>query len=460
MKVKSLVMLFVLGLVFLPFASGQTQISGIKYNDLNADGFYEAGEPALPGWTINLMQTNGVPVTTAVTDANGKYNFPGLTLTEYMVTETPTAGWIQTGPKNGHYMPNISQINEINADFGNVQWSWQNKGGVISAPRFIKDYYGDDHIFVRGSDNGLYDYYSGSWHGLGGGLASDPLPMSNDTSSYIHIFVRGTDNGLYDYILNVGPTNTLSGSWYGLGGGVLSSPSGAINPSNSALFHIVIRGTDNNIYVRSLDTTDLSGIWSGVSASYTATLDPSVIFDSQKQMHVFFIDGGTMKDVVMDTTGTSLITQLSLAGITPVSSPKVVKDSTDGKYLDVYATGSDNKLWLNRVNTLSLSGQWQSLGGGPAALDTIAAPGALGVDYKADPALATAANGNIYAFAVKSDGSLMYNILYTDGMNEWFNLATPVISDPGTRSDTKRNVVPFAAKNAAAGLSVSQYTIV
>jgi hypothetical protein len=67
-----------------------------------------------------------------------------------------------------------------------------------------------------------------------------------------------------------------------------------------------------------------------------------------------------------------------------------------------------------------------------------------------------AANGNIYAFAALSvTGNLMYNIIYTDGTNKWFDLTTPVTADPGTRDDTLRNVVPFAIRNSVGGLQIS-----
>jgi len=459
MKLSSLAVLLVLSSIFFPLTSGQTQIGGMKYNDLNADGWRETGEPGLAGWTINLMDPN-MATTSTNTAPDGTYNFPGLTVQgDYMVTETAQPGWIQTGPAN-HYMLDPTINGQTQADFGNVAWAWTNAGGVISDPRFIKDYYGNDHVFVRGGDNGLWDYYLGTWNSIGGGLASDPYPITNDVTSKMQILVRGTDNALWINTLDVSPTNTLTGVWNYLGGIIQSNPTAVIDPDNTDLLYAPVRGSDNNIWIRSFDTSDLSGSWTPVlpmPATLLATLDPSAIFDTQKRMHVFAtLTGGKVYDFVMDSSGKTQITQLNLVGAVAVSSPKVIVDPVDSKYLDIFVTGSDGALWFYKLNTLSLAGQWTSLGGGPVLGNTIAAPGTLGIDYNADPAISVAANGNIYAFAALSvTGNLMYNIIYTDGTNQWFDLVTPITADPGTRDDSLRNIVPFAIRNSVGGLQIS-----
>lgn len=458
MKLTSLVVLLVMGSFFLPLTSGVMQIGGMKYNDLNADGFRETGELGLAGWTVTLTPpAMGVPVT-AVTAVDGTYNFPGLTVQgTYMVTETAQPGWIQTGPAD-HYMldPSLNDVSQ--ADFGNVAWTWTNAGGgVFSDPRLIKDYYGDGHTFVRATDNAIWDYYFGTWRPIGGAIASDPYPITNDTTSKMQILVRGADNALWVNMQDVSPTHTLTGVWNNLGGAISSNPTAVIDPSNTDLLYAPARGADNNVWIRNLDLKDLSGTWRQVTTPGTATLDPSAIFDSQKKMHIFVtLTGGTVSDIVMDSSGKTRITQLILAGPVAVSSPKVIVDPVDSKYLDIFVTGSDGAQWLYKLNTQTLAGQWKSLGGGPAVGNIIAAPLSLGVNYNADPAIAVAANGNIYAFAALSvTGNLMYNIIYTDGTNKWFDLATPVTADPGTRDDTLRNIVPFAIRNSLGGLQIS-----
>ena len=77
---------------------------GQKWNDLNADGIWDMGEPVLPGWSIQGFKwVDGAygmsPVATVVTNAEGYYKFdmvePGA---KYAVCEVLEAGFIQTFP--------------------------------------------------------------------------------------------------------------------------------------------------------------------------------------------------------------------------------------------------------------------------------------------------------------------------------------------------------------------------
>ncbi len=77
-------------------------ISGVKYEDLDGDGARDTGEPGLRGWTIRLRYEGGV-VTTATTDALGRYSFtltadqfPQLSGGTYSVEEVLQDGWVQS----------------------------------------------------------------------------------------------------------------------------------------------------------------------------------------------------------------------------------------------------------------------------------------------------------------------------------------------------------------------------
>ena len=83
-------------------------ITGSKFDDLNADGTQETGEPGLANWTIRLYISNGtLPGTlyqTTSTDQSGNYSFtvPFLPAGEnYVVTEVQQNGWVQTAPALG-----------------------------------------------------------------------------------------------------------------------------------------------------------------------------------------------------------------------------------------------------------------------------------------------------------------------------------------------------------------------
>jgi Ca2+-binding RTX toxin-like protein/protocatechuate 3,4-dioxygenase beta subunit len=77
-------------------------ISGKKWNDLNADGVFDVGEPGLPAWDIyldlNLNRAYDVGEPTTTTDANGDYAFTGLTPGLYVVAEVLKPAWHQSFP--------------------------------------------------------------------------------------------------------------------------------------------------------------------------------------------------------------------------------------------------------------------------------------------------------------------------------------------------------------------------
>ncbi len=86
------------------FGSTRTlgDITGTKFNDLNANGVQDVGEPGLEGWTIYLDENNNgtldVGETSTLTDASGDYAFYGLSPDDHIVREVPQAGWVQTAP--------------------------------------------------------------------------------------------------------------------------------------------------------------------------------------------------------------------------------------------------------------------------------------------------------------------------------------------------------------------------
>ncbi|GAB3908882.1 hypothetical protein GCM10029964_109430 [Kibdelosporangium lantanae] len=68
-------------------------IQGRKFDDHGVDG-QGAGDPGVPGWTINL--SNGAA---ASTQADGGFAFGDLRPGTYTVSEQPRAGWRQTSPR-------------------------------------------------------------------------------------------------------------------------------------------------------------------------------------------------------------------------------------------------------------------------------------------------------------------------------------------------------------------------
>ena len=105
------------GFVFDPSCcSNGSILSGQKWNDLNGDGVWDAGEPVLANWPITVN-----PGGSTTTDSNGYYYFNGLSPGPHTVSEGGQSGWVQTFPVNGVHNVNLGQ-NEIidHLDFGNV----------------------------------------------------------------------------------------------------------------------------------------------------------------------------------------------------------------------------------------------------------------------------------------------------------------------------------------------------
>ena len=88
-----------------------SEIAGTKWNDLNANGMRDAGEPGLSGWTIyidldndGILDANEPSTVTQVDnpgtseDETGRYRFTGLLPNTYSVREVAQSGWTQTSP--------------------------------------------------------------------------------------------------------------------------------------------------------------------------------------------------------------------------------------------------------------------------------------------------------------------------------------------------------------------------
>ena len=94
---------------------GPGSIGNFVWNDLNADGVQDAGEPGLPGVDVTITTTiAGSPVTySTVTDGNGGYSLVGLPVGTFTVAVDPAslpAGMIETFDADGTGTANTSTV--------------------------------------------------------------------------------------------------------------------------------------------------------------------------------------------------------------------------------------------------------------------------------------------------------------------------------------------------------------
>ncbi len=98
-------------------------IFGVKFNDLNANGILDDGEPNLLNWGIELYDytiSTSTPISVATTTALG-YSFDNLTLGSYVVVEVNQPGWTQTAPTTTEEITLTVDNKSFELNFGNVQ---------------------------------------------------------------------------------------------------------------------------------------------------------------------------------------------------------------------------------------------------------------------------------------------------------------------------------------------------
>jgi protocatechuate 3,4-dioxygenase beta subunit len=129
-------------------------ISGVVWNDLDADGEKDAGESLLPGWTIVL---SGTASAMTVTDGNGAYIFRDLAPGTYTVAEVIASpdDWQQSSPSNpdgNSYSLTVKSGDDVrDLDFGMLE------AAAISGTVW-EDMNGDGERAGDGSDGGLKNW--------------------------------------------------------------------------------------------------------------------------------------------------------------------------------------------------------------------------------------------------------------------------------------------------------------
>ncbi|PKN92367.1 MAG: hypothetical protein CVU44_14610 [Chloroflexi bacterium HGW-Chloroflexi-6] len=127
--------------VLKPFKIGDT-----IWNDANKNGIQDEGEAGIAGVTVTLLDANGLPNGTAITDENGQYSF-GVTFGDYSVQVDSSnfapggalAGFSST--TGGELLTDtVTNDNVLTYDFGYRLEQNVNYCGYIRSPGFWKNY--------------------------------------------------------------------------------------------------------------------------------------------------------------------------------------------------------------------------------------------------------------------------------------------------------------------------------
>ncbi len=122
-------------------AGGSAIISGLVWNDLNGDGNYDDGEPALEGVEVNL---SGDTTATTTTAADGTYAFNALTAGTYQIVSVGPDGWVLTTASPINVM--LGTDDEV-FDLGIFGWTEEASGGTaIIKGKVWNDLNGDGNV--------------------------------------------------------------------------------------------------------------------------------------------------------------------------------------------------------------------------------------------------------------------------------------------------------------------------
>lgn len=131
-------------------------LGDLVWNDLNANGIQDAGEPGISGATVNLLNNLGVQVATTTTNASGIYSFTGLTPGTYTAEVVKPAGFdILTDKTVGS---NTAIDSNLNPDFKSDPVTLvSNENNITIDAGFYKLASLGDYIWEDLNANGIQD---------------------------------------------------------------------------------------------------------------------------------------------------------------------------------------------------------------------------------------------------------------------------------------------------------------
>ena len=111
----------------VPIPATASVISGMKFDDLNANGVMNTGEPGLAGWTVYVDYNNdgvfdNASEPSAVTGPGGTYTLVGVAPGAWNVREVGQTGWTTSFPATGYQSVTVPSGGSVSGvDFGNYE---------------------------------------------------------------------------------------------------------------------------------------------------------------------------------------------------------------------------------------------------------------------------------------------------------------------------------------------------
>lgn len=210
--------------VFCTFTNSikRADVTVVKFQDNNANGALDAGEPNLSGWTIKLASTSGTASLT--TDTTGKVDFGSLIPGNYTLSETLQGGWNQSNiycTNNGNPVGAYSNSNKnlsltvnpndsIQCYIGNYQ------DGSVIVKKVVTDPQG---IVTVDTTTFPFSVNGGSSFNVAGGSQSSPVSVTPGTSTVVE-----TPNSNYTFkdcttTDGSNPNNITNGLQFGVSSG-------------------------------------------------------------------------------------------------------------------------------------------------------------------------------------------------------------------------------------------------
>jgi len=159
---------------------GTASIGDTIWEDTNGDGIQDPGETGIAGVTVTLYDDMGNVVATAITDANGNYDFLNLPPGDYTVTVTPPAGYDNTGDPDGTF-DNTTDVTLGPGEDNNVEdFGYQGNGSI------------GDTIWEDTNGDGIQDPGEA-------GIAGVTVTLYDDMGNVVATAITDA-NGNYDFI--------------------------------------------------------------------------------------------------------------------------------------------------------------------------------------------------------------------------------------------------------------------